>query len=544
MKYTRGEPVHATDAGESSMKCFHSLGSWRVRPQRRALYLALAVFVLATGFRVAVAGAYAASYDGYESTSRFTQGDHPPVHAMVKGDAAKYYAEAATITEQVRAGESFLASGERFFGPFLYPRLIAAYGLVTGTVRLDDDGAVPTGQVLGPLIAQSVLYGAALAALFAALATVVGTRLALVSALFLSLEPTLVQFSARLLTETVFVSLLMLAVAVALLLLRTRPPPKASPLRHWPLYALLGLLLGLMYLQRPGALGMAPIFAVAIFVNLGRRRLTALAASGALVAAPIVAVLLLLGLHNYTRAGLFTVASPQGSYMLYEYLGAQVVAETTGVPRGDVRQRLREEALAGARGTGVVPADAVAMGDLTEAETLSLYGLYRSEALGILSSHPLTTLGVVSYNGLVSLHLNPLGTYRRYSTIYKPEDPKLAAAQAAAYDRDWLIKIGYSALILPLAAAGWAFRRKALPMPVNALFVLSIVYFPMVSGASGSASYRYVIPNLVFYAVYWSLAAGLLTQFVTDHAWRTVRWRRPRLPGMARTQGRGLSTHR
>ena len=493
--------------------------------RRRTFYLALALFAVALGARVAVATVYVAVYDRYEAESRWLEGDHPPVHAMVKGDAAKYYTEAASIIEQVRDGESFFVAGDGFFGPFLYPRLIAAYGLATGTMRLDQNGSVPTGQVYGFLVAQSALYAVAVSALFVALARVLDTRMAVVVALFLSLEPTLVQFSARLMTETVFVSLLMLAVAAAILLFQA--PAGESPLRRWKLYALLGLLLGLMYLQRPGSLGLAPVFALAIFVHLGRSRLAAFATATALVAAPIVVVLLLLGVHNQARAGFFGFVSPQGSFMLYEYLGSQVVAEGAGTTRGDARVQLRDDAIRMAAEAGIVSADAATKRELTERETLGLYGLYRGEALGLLARHPLTTARVVAYDALVSLHLNPIDTYRRYSSIYKPEDPDLAAAQAATYDRDWPLKIAYSALVLPLAAAGWLLGRRALPAPLNVLLVLGIVYFPLVSGMTGSASYRYVIPNLLFYAVYWSLAVGLVARFVATRALPALRSRAP-----------------
>ena len=59
------------------------------------------------------------------------------------------------------------------------------------------------------------------------------------------------------------------------------------------------------------------------------------------------------------------------------------------------------------------------------------------------------------------------------------------------------------------------------------LLVLGIVYFPLVSGMTGSASYRYVIPNLLFYAVYWSLAVGLVARFVSMRGWTGLRPRAP-----------------
>ncbi len=493
--------------------------------RRRVFYLALALFAIALVVRVAVSTVYVAEYDRHESASRWLEGDHPPVHAMVKGDAAKYYTEAALIIEQVRAGESFFAAGDSFFGPVLYSRLIAAYGLATGTMRLAEDGSVPTGQVYGFLIAQSVFYAVAVSSLFAALARVVGPRLALVVALFLSLEPTLVQFSARLMTETVFVSLLMLAIAAAIVLFQS--PPGGSPLRRWKLYALLGLLLGLMYLQRPGSLGLAPIFVLAIFMHLGRRRLPAIAAATALVASPVVAVLLLLGLHNQARAGFFEFVSPQGAYMLYEYLGAQVQSSADGTNRHATRLALSAEAIILAQQQGLVHSEAEVRKDLTEVELRRLYGLYRGDAARIVAEYPLTAVRVVASNSLYSLHLNPLDTYRRYSSVYKPEDPELAAAQAATYDRDWLLKFAYSALVLPLAAAGWLLGQRALPTPLNLLLVLGIVYFPLVSGMTGSASYRYVIPNLLFYAVYWSLAVGLVARFVATRALPALRSRAP-----------------
>ena len=132
------------------------------------------------------------------------------------------------ITEQVRAGENFFVAGERYYGPFLYPRLIALYGLLTGKVQLNADGTVPTGQIYWFFVIQSLVFGAALVAFFLALTTIVSSRIAAMAAAFLALEPILVQFSAQMLTETLFIAFMLLAISVFIFTLRVKPEESAT----------------------------------------------------------------------------------------------------------------------------------------------------------------------------------------------------------------------------------------------------------------------------------------------------------------------------
>ena len=476
--------------------------------RRKLFYLAVLLLVLSVVVRIAVTTVYIQQYDRNESVSRSIDGNQQSYHAIIKADARKYYFDANKITEQVRAGENFFVAGERYYGPFLYPRLIALYGLLTGKVHLNADGTVPTGQIYWFFVIQSLVFGAALVAFFLALTTIVSSRIAAMAAAFLAMEPILVQFSAQMLTETLFIAFMLLAISVFIFTLRVKP--EGSLRRSWPPFALLGMLLGLMYLQRPGAIGLVAVFLIAIFVHYTWRRRIPFLKASLLVISPLILTFGLIGLHNYARAGFFAVDNPQGNNTFYNYFGSQVMSEVTGLDFATARAQLAEEGLLEAQRTGIVPADAR---ELTEQESAKLSPFLRGRAIEIALDHPWTTLRVVTYRTLLGTHLDPLATYRRYDRIYKPEDPDLQAAQAAHFSSGWTLKIGYSALILPLSAFGWAFARRSIPLPVNVLFTLAIIYFALVSGALVATSDpRYTIPNLVFYSIYWTFGITLLAR--------------------------------
>lgn len=147
-----------------------------------------------------------------------------------------------------------------------------------------------------------------------------------------------------------------------------------------------------------------------------------------------------------------------------------------------------------------------------------LFQFYGREALRLFLQHPLTTARVVLRDTLKSVQLNVLGTYRRFSRVYKPEDPKLQALHEEQDRRDLRLRVGCSMLILPVAFGGWMFGRKKLPTGANIVFTLSIVYFPLIAGIGAGGGHRYTMPNLAFYSVYWAMAVS----WVVSYLW--TRW--------------------
>ena len=67
--------------------------------------------IIAFGVRAIITTVYVQAFDRYQDAASLTDPPSGPVHAMIKGDAAKYHAMAAIIVEQIRAAENPLVAG-------------------------------------------------------------------------------------------------------------------------------------------------------------------------------------------------------------------------------------------------------------------------------------------------------------------------------------------------------------------------------------------------------------------------------------------------
>ena len=123
----------------------------------RRLRGALLVFAVALVVRLAFVGGFVDRYDRYETA---LDASARATHAMIKSDAGKYFDGAVRIGRAVADSGSWIVPST--MGPFLYPRLVALYGMVTGTVRYDTEGRVPAGAVTGVFLLQAIFVAACL----------------------------------------------------------------------------------------------------------------------------------------------------------------------------------------------------------------------------------------------------------------------------------------------------------------------------------------------------------------------------------------------
>ena len=474
---------------------------------QKIFYYSILIFILSFGTRVVVSTIYVHRFDTYERTDRSADANPPKkVHAMIKGDAeAVYYRPANVIIQQVRSGRNFFLAGGWNIGGFLYPRLIGLYGLVSGKIRLNPDSTIPTKQIYGFLIIQSLFFSLWLVLFFASLSKVVGVRIGTLTALFLSLEPTLVQYSSMMMTEALFIALLLLAISVWVATLEVRL--EKEQIRFIVVYTLSGIILGIIFLQRTIAIIFPAVFIIGIYAQNKWRMTKSFLIASTLLIIPYILILVLVGVHNYYRAGFFYIVPVHGAYGWQAYLGNYVMAEVGQSTPTEARLELNKEALLRGKQEGLVRQE-VTEEELTEYEFYRLSYIKQDQAKDIFLEHPSITLRFAVRNTLKSLNIDPLFTYRRFDNVYKPESAELRALQDAQHARDIPLRIAYSLLILVPAFLGWLFWRKVLPMPLNVLLTLLVLYFPAVSGWMGSN--RYNVPNLAFYSVYWAISVERL----------------------------------
>jgi len=469
-------------------------------PKSTLIRYAIVLAAVAFGVRVLVSTIYVAAYDTYENTPSMTDRPGAQTHSMIKGDALKYYVLGAEIAEQIRAGENpFLAGGWHALGA-LYQRVVGGYAVVTGKITFAPNGSVAEGQILGFLVLQSLIFSLCLAPFFIQLARVTGIPLAGGAAGLLALEPTLVQYSAMMLTEELFVAFVLLALAVFLEIYQREG---SSVRERWPWLVLLGLVLGVMFLQRPQAILLPGAFLAGTLALFGWKLSSDFFRAAGFLLAPYVIVLLLFGLHNYGRAGFFYIVPLQTPMAWQKYLGNRVIAEVNGTDPADERARLMALALQRAKSEGFVEEDVYDVDDGTEYGMFRVHKIAQRQALEIFADHPLITARIMAAETAGSLVLHLTYPYRWYSETYKPVSAEEGRLRELRRLRSKPPTIVYSLLIMLPAAFGWIFMRGAIPPPVNWVLVLFIVYFPATGG--WLANPRYTLPNVVPYAVYWSL---------------------------------------
>ncbi|MBI4615051.1 MAG: glycosyltransferase family 39 protein [Planctomycetes bacterium] len=464
------------------------------------LRAALLVFVVAFGARAASIAFYVSRYDRDERVPQCTCGKHLPNHAMVKGDELKYYHTAVGILRDVREGRSPWTTGGAHDGPWVFPRVLALYGFATGRIRLDERGVPPSGEIEGFLYLHAFFFALALIPFLAALRRAVGPAVALGAALFLALEPTLVQYSARLLSETLFFAFL--ALTVAFWLHAIRLDPGRGRLRFVLTWVAFGVLLGLDFLNRPISIWLGLPLALARFVPWPRGRVRAAFLSVALFFAAYAAVLGTVGLQNYARSGVFYVMPLQGRPSPLRYGVTQVLADMKGTDPMDERRALMEDVTREAVEAGAIDGDE----NWTDREHIAFGRICQARAMEFFREHPGPTARVFSRNIVSALGVNPFDVPEHFRLTYKPEDRDLAERQVRDTKRTRPIKIAYSVLILGPVALGWflALRAGKNPAGIHFLLVLLILYFPGVAGWFGNR--RLLLPSLIPYSVFWAWA--------------------------------------
>ena len=293
--------------------------------------------ILSMGFCVwlVVGALYVNAFDRYEVST-----DARESHGLVRGDANKYWLVANRFVQAIRQGESFSSATGEYRLPYLYPMLLALYGQITNLEFLDSEGRIPSGGKFGFLLLQALFYYFSLWFFYSRLKEMVPPVVANVLLIFLTLEPTILQYHTSFWTESVFLSLELLAFAFVV-------RPSSRFFSNLPL----GFVLGLMCLQRPISTLYCLVVAIALIVQLGRAGLGASAA----VFIPVLTILGLIGFNNYSRMGVFYVTPTQGLDGPLNYLANYVVADAEGGDPKTARGQLLEQADQIARERGLDP---------------------------------------------------------------------------------------------------------------------------------------------------------------------------------------------
>ena len=417
------------------------------------------------------------NFDNYKKTKIL-----PEYHSMINGDIEYFYKEGNEIAKKIRDGENYFDTGGEYRRPYLPSRLFAFFSLIINKELYDENYQINKDvNKIYFLIFQSIIYYLLLYFLYKKILIYLPILNSQIAILFLALEPTLFMYHSSFWSESIFFSLQILTV---IYFLKEKFNSKD--------FFLMGLLLGVLYLQRSVAIFyIIPVLVLFYFkdrYNIMRSLL--------FISLGYFAIHLLVGFHNYKRVGIFYSTSTQAKDGFYIYLAPNILANKLSINSDEALNILNEK-----KNNWVLKNN---LNLEKETDRLKFYSYQKDEALKIILQNPIQSMRVILEKTIHFVIIDPLTHvyyFHRWNSdeelFYKSNDHK-----------KWIIpRIIYSIIIYFVCFYGVIslFNKKS-----NRIFfsflILSIFYFSLVQSWYGGT--RYFAPILIYLSFFFS--SGLI----------------------------------
>ena len=130
-------------------------------------------------------------------------------HQMIKYDTLRFMGGGDEIKDQIKKGVSFFMTGSESFTKYLPSRIAAAYYYFFNIDLFIDSKKeiIRSGIHLPYLIIQSAFYYFSLLILYFSIKKIFGYNVCILTIIFLSIEPTILQYHSTFWSESYFFSL-------------------------------------------------------------------------------------------------------------------------------------------------------------------------------------------------------------------------------------------------------------------------------------------------------------------------------------------------
>ena len=185
-------------------------------------------------------------------------------------------------------------------------------------------------------------------------------------------------------------------------------------------YLIIGALLGILFTQRSAGIFYIIIIIFFYFFTIEKNKFKKIS----LIVLPYLFICLLLGIHNYKRAGIFYVMPTEGKYVMYKYFAKSILLESNKsslieVNKSEVKYSLNwiEKNLPKLNYKNYESINSpyeIGLAIEDEKERIKFYGYLNKRAYHILINNPIQTLKKM-INGFIHFSvLNPFFVYFDY----------------------------------------------------------------------------------------------------------------------------------
>ena len=393
-------------------------------------------------------------------------------------DTISYFKSADKISEDETNGKNFFTSGNSYKFSFLYPRIIFIFN------KFFNDGEIIINNEIQEInfenyktfiFIQLFFYYLSILFFHFSLSKLVNVKLANIIAIVLCINPVLIQWHLTMLTESIFLSFLIITFGF---LINSKNNTK---------FFFTGLLIGILYMQRTIALLYPLIFIFFIFCLKGN----ILSKTSKLISLifGFSVILFLIGFHNYKRADVFYFTPIQSKTDLQTYLEPSILSKSQNLTISEINIFFEE------RRRKILDKNNFNLEN--EKDLIIFFNEIRNESFQNIYQNKIITTKIIFKNYFHSILLNPVQVY--YASMYKDwKDYKNSKDHSF-----WLkVRVVFTFLFFISVGLGFVFAFKKIDLKFNLFIIFSCLYFFGVSCWLGNT--RYFTPSVLFMSIYFA----------------------------------------
>ena len=413
------------------------------------------------------------NFDNYKKTTKI-----PEYHSMINGDIEDFYREGNEIAKDIRLGKNYFETGGEYRRPYLPSRIFALFSILTNKELYDENNTISKNlNKIYLLIFQSIIYYLLLYFLYKKILLLLPKLISQLSIIFLAVEPTLFMYHSSFWSESIFFSLQILFIIFFL----------KDKFYIKDLF-LLGLILGLLYLQRSVAI----FYIIPVLILFYFKDKKKIMRSILFISLGYILVHLVIGFHNYKRLGIFYSTSTQAKDGFYIYLAPNILANKLNISSNEAINILNEK-----KHNWVLKNN---LNLENEIDRLKFYSYQKDEAIKIIINNPIQSAKIIIKKTMHFIIIDPL-THVYYFHRWNSDDRLFYQSDE---HKKWIIpRILYSIIIYFICFYGIiSFYRSKSNRNFILYLILSIFYFTLVQSWYGGT--RYFAPILIYLSFFFS----------------------------------------
>ena len=244
--------------------------------------------------------------------------------SLYHADTITYFQNAQNISDEISEGKSFFTSGGQGSASFLYPRIIFIFNKVFNQNKniIDaDSNKIILEKYKLFIFFQILLFYISILFLHSVLSKNFNNKIANLTSVVIVLNPILVQWHLSILTESIFLSLLIILISLII------SDKKIN-------YLTIGLLIGILYMQRTVAILYPLIIIFYIFFN--NQLIKEKIIKSLLLVTGFSLIILIIGFHNFYRANIFYFTPSQTKTDLQTYIETEIFSKKDNMTMDEI----------------------------------------------------------------------------------------------------------------------------------------------------------------------------------------------------------------